>query len=62
MVLLTQKGRRMSDEASDGWTRAAMVVGGVSWRDDAVLLVHEHNLGGEGPDQWVLPGGAGRAG
>lgn len=47
----------MSDESSDGWTRAAMVVGGVARRDDAILLVHEHTLGGEGPDQWVLPGG-----
>ena len=34
-----------------------MVVGGVARRDDAILLVHEHTLGGEGPDQWVLPGG-----
>lgn len=47
----------MSNGASDGWTRAAMVVGGVARRDDAILLVHEHTLGGEGPDQWVLPGG-----
>lgn len=47
----------MSDGASDGWTWAAMVVGGVARRDDAILLVHEHTLGGEGPDQWVLPGG-----
>lgn len=47
----------MSDGASDGWTRAAMVVGGVARRDDSILLVHEHTLGGEGPDQWVLPGG-----
>lgn len=28
------------------------VVGGVARRDDAILLVHEHTLGGEGPDQW----------
>jgi len=34
-----------------------MVVGGVARRDDAILLVHERTLGGEGPDQWVLPGG-----
>ncbi|QDP98937.1 NUDIX hydrolase [Microlunatus elymi] len=34
-----------------------MVVGGVIRRDDTILLVHEHTLGGEGPDQWVLPGG-----
>lgn len=47
----------MSNGASDGWTRAAMVVGGVARRDDAILLVHEHTLGGEGPDQWVLPEG-----
>ncbi|GAB3916054.1 hypothetical protein GCM10011575_23520 [Microlunatus endophyticus] len=47
----------MSDDASDGWTRAAMVVGGVARRGDEILLVHEHTLGGEGPDQWVLPGG-----
>lgn len=47
----------MSNEASDGWTRAAMVVGGVARRNDTILLVHEHTLGGEGPDQWVLPGG-----
>lgn len=47
----------MSDEALDGWTRAAMVVGGVARREDAILLVHERTLGGEGPDQWVLPGG-----
>lgn len=47
----------MSNDASDGWTRAAMVVGGVARRGDEVLLVHEHTLGGEGPDQWVLPGG-----
>jgi 8-oxo-dGTP diphosphatase len=43
--------------SADGWTRAALVVGGVVQRDGAVLLVHEHTLGGEGPDQWVLPGG-----
>jgi 8-oxo-dGTP pyrophosphatase MutT (NUDIX family) len=47
----------MSDGASDGLTRAAMVVGGVARRGDAVLLVHEHTLGGDGPDQWVSPGG-----
>ncbi|SDS58794.1 NUDIX domain-containing protein [Microlunatus soli] len=47
----------MSTDASDGWTRAAMVVGGVVRRDESVLLVHEHTLGGEGPDQWVIPGG-----
>lgn len=47
----------MSNGASDGWTRAAMVVGGVARRDDAILLVHEHTLGREGPDQWVLPEG-----
>lgn len=47
----------MSNGASDGWTRAAMVVGGVARRGDAILLVHEHTLGGEGPDQWALPGG-----
>lgn len=47
----------MSEEASDGWTRAAMVVGGVARREDAILLVHERTLGGEVPDQWVLPGG-----
>lgn len=47
----------MSNGASDGWTRAAMVVGGVARRGDAILLVHEHTLGGEGPAQWVLPGG-----
>lgn len=47
----------MRGEGSDGWTRAAMVVGGVAWRDDSILLVHEHTLGGEGLDQWVLPGG-----
>ncbi len=47
----------MSGERADGWTRAALVVGGVARRDGAVLLVHEHTLGGEGPDQWVLPGG-----
>ncbi len=44
-------------QGSDGWTRAALVVGAVALRDGAVLLVHEHTLGGEGPDQWVLPGG-----
>jgi 8-oxo-dGTP diphosphatase len=42
---------------SDGWTRAALVVGGVARHDDQVLLVHERTLGGAGPDQWVLPGG-----
>lgn len=47
----------MSNGASDGWTRAVMVVGGVARRGNEVLLVHEHTLGGEGPDQWVLPGG-----
>lgn len=34
-----------------------MVVGGIIRRGDAILLVHERTLGGEGPDQWVLPGG-----
>lgn len=43
--------------AASGWTRAALVVGGVVRRRDQILLVHEHTLGGEGPDQWVLPGG-----
>lgn len=52
--MLWTEGSAMS---SDGWTRAAMVVGGVVRRADEVLLVHEHTLGGEGPDQWVLPGG-----
>ena len=47
----------MGDEDSDGWTRAAMVVGGVARRDDSILLVHEQTLGDEGNDQWVLPGG-----
>jgi len=47
----------MISESTDGWTRAALVVGGVARRDGAVLLVHEHTLGGEGPNQWVLPGG-----
>ena len=47
----------MKPEKSDGWTRAALVVGGVARRDECVLMVHEHTLGGEGPDQWVLPGG-----
>lgn len=47
----------MNEEASDGWTRAALVVGGVARRGDSVLLVHERTLGGAGPDQWVLPGG-----
>lgn len=47
----------MSGESADGWTRAALVVGGVARRDGAVLLVHEHTLGGDGPDQWLLPGG-----
>ncbi len=46
----------MSDSTA-GWTRAALVVGGVARRGDAVLLVHERTLGGEGPYQWVLPGG-----
>lgn len=50
-------GVAMSHEASDGWTRAAMVVGGVARRDDTILLVHERTLHREGPDQWVLPGG-----
>ena len=39
-----------------------MVVGGVARRRDSVLLVHEFTLGGEGPDQWVLPGGRLEAG
>jgi 8-oxo-dGTP diphosphatase len=47
----------MNSGGSDGWTRAAMVVGGVARRGDAILLVHEHTLHGEGPDQWVIPGG-----
>lgn len=47
----------MAAQASDGWTRAALVVGGVARRNGEVLLVHEHTLGGAGPDQWVLPGG-----
>jgi 8-oxo-dGTP diphosphatase len=47
----------MINSASDGWTFAAMVVGAVARRDDAILLVHERTLGGEGPDQWTLPGG-----
>lgn len=52
----------MSGGAAGGWTRAAMVVGGVARREDSVLLVHELTLGGEGPDQWVLPGGRLEAG
>lgn len=47
----------MADGTSDGWTRAALVVGAVARRDGEVLLVHEHTLGGTGQDQWVLPGG-----
>ncbi|WP_195909300.1 NUDIX domain-containing protein [Microlunatus sp. Gsoil 973] len=47
----------MINSVRDGWTSAAMVVGGVARRDDAILLVHEHTLGGEGPDQWTIPGG-----
>lgn len=47
----------MSGAGVDGWTRAALVVGGVARRGGEVLLVHEHTLGGEGPDQWVFPGG-----
>lgn len=47
----------MNGERGGGWTRAALVVGGVARRDGSILLVHEHTLGGEGPDQWVLPGG-----
>jgi len=39
-----------------------MVVGAVARRGDTVLLVHEQTLGGEGPDQWVLPGGRLEAG
>lgn len=47
----------MADEVADGWARAALVVGAVARRNGEILLVHEHTLGGAGPDQWVLPGG-----
>jgi len=41
----------MADDAPGGWTRAALVVGGVARRNGAVLLVHEHTLGGAGPNR-----------
>lgn len=44
-------------EMSDGWIRAALVVGAVARRNGGVLLVHERTVGSRGPDQWVLPGG-----